>query len=156
MTAAAQGQTPLQDVAHSHRPTAETTELDREKESTTDLADSSKRDSTSTLRPNDEEPKATEEKDTASHVHEKTVLSLEESHSSDKEDEDEVEYPSGLKLAVISLALCLAVFLMALDNTIIATAIPKITDRFNSLDDIGWYASAYLLTTCALTLFFGK
>lgn len=42
------------------------------------------------------------------------------------------------------------------DNTIIATAIPKITDQFNSLDDVGWYGSAYLLTTCSVTLMFGK
>ena len=27
------------------------------------------------------------------------------------------------------------------DNSIIATAIPKITDQFDSLDDIGWYGS---------------
>ena len=74
----------------------------------------------------------------------------------DEHDEDVIEYPSGLKLAIISASLCLAVFLMALDNTIIATAIPKITDEFQSLGDIGWYASSYLLTTCALQLFFGK
>lgn len=55
--------------------------------------------------------------------------------------EDGSEYPTGLKLFLIIVALCLAVFLMCLDNTIIATAIPKITDQFNSLDDIGWYAS---------------
>ena len=42
------------------------------------------------------------------------------------------------------------------DNTIIATAIPKITDQFNSLDDVGWYGSSYLLTTCAVSLMFGK
>lgn len=28
--------------------------------------------------------------------------------------------------------------------------------RFNSIDDVGWYGSSYLLTTCAFTLFFGK
>ena len=55
---------------------------------------------------------------------------------------DGVEYPTGLKLNLISLALCLSVFLMALDNTIIATAIPKITDQFHSLADVGWYGSA--------------
>lgn len=38
------------------------------------------------------------------------------------------QYPTKWKLAVIMVALCLAVFCMALDNTIIATAIPKITD----------------------------
>lgn len=69
---------------------------------------------------------------------------------------DEVEYPSGAKLAIITVSLCLSVLLMALDNTIIATAIPKITDDFNSLNDVGWYGSAYLLTTCAFQLLFGK
>lgn len=42
------------------------------------------------------------------------------------------------------------------DNTIIATAIPRITTQFDSLNDVGWYASAYLLTTCAFQLMFGK
>ncbi|KAL8720385.1 MAG: hypothetical protein Q9225_002737 [Loekoesia sp. 1 TL-2023] len=69
---------------------------------------------------------------------------------------DEPEYPSGAKLAIITLALCLSVLLMALDNTIIATAIPRITDHFSSLNDVGWYGSAYLLTTCAFQLLFGK
>lgn len=83
-------------------------------------------------------------------------------HENEKEkalhggEDDNVDYPSGIKFAIISASLCLAVFLMALDNTIIATAIPKITDEFRSLDDVGWYASSYLLTTCALQLFFGK
>lgn len=70
--------------------------------------------------------------------------------------EDGTEYPTGLKLSLITLALCLAVFLMALDNAIIATAIPKISDQFQSLSDVGWYGSAYLLTTAALQLLFGK
>ncbi|KAK9778377.1 putative Efflux pump [Seiridium cardinale] len=70
--------------------------------------------------------------------------------------EDGVEYPKGTKLFLISLALCLSVFLMALDNSIIATAIPKISDDFHSLSDVGWYGSAYLLTTAALQLIFGK
>ncbi|KAK3496013.1 major facilitator superfamily-domain-containing protein [Neurospora crassa] len=70
--------------------------------------------------------------------------------------EDGVEYPTGLKLGLITIALCLSVFLMALDNSIIATAIPKITDQFHSLPDVGWYGSAYLLTTAALQLLFGR
>ncbi|OWP05819.1 hypothetical protein B2J93_937 [Marssonina coronariae] len=45
---------------------------------------------------------------------------------------------------------------IALDNTIIATAIPKITDQFHSLPDVGWYGSAYLLTTASFQLLFGK
>ncbi|KAJ3578724.1 hypothetical protein NPX13_g1837 [Xylaria arbuscula] len=70
--------------------------------------------------------------------------------------EDGTEYPSGTKLILISVALCLSVFLTALDNSIIATAIPAIAKQFNSLDDVGWYGSAYLLTTAALQLLFGK
>lgn len=42
------------------------------------------------------------------------------------------------------------------DNTIIATAIPKITTVFNSLGDVGWYGSSYLLTTTALQPSFGR
>jgi MFS family permease len=42
------------------------------------------------------------------------------------------------------------------DRTVLATAVPKITDEFNSISDIGWYASAFLLTSCSFMLFFGK
>ncbi|PQK17911.1 hypothetical protein BB8028_0009g01110 [Beauveria bassiana] len=73
------------------------------------------------------------------------------------EDDDGVEYPVAWKLGLITIALCLSVFCVALDNTIIATAIPRITDEFRgSVQDIGWYGAAYLLTTCAVQLIFGK
>ena len=39
---------------------------------------------------------------------------------------------------------------------IIATAIPKISDEFHSIEDIGWYASAYMLTGSSFMLLFGK
>ncbi|KAK6978224.1 major facilitator superfamily transporter [Favolaschia claudopus] len=68
----------------------------------------------------------------------------------------EENYLSGVKLVVLMFALGLAVFLVALDNTIIDTAVPKITDEFKSLNDVGWYSSAYLLTTAGTQLLFGK
>ncbi|KAK1997033.1 major facilitator superfamily transporter [Colletotrichum falcatum] len=71
-------------------------------------------------------------------------------------DERDTGYPGGTKLALIVAAACFSVFLMALDNCIIATAIPRITDEFNSLNDVGWYGSAYLLTTASIQLLFGK
>lgn len=55
---------------------------------------------------------------------------------------DEPEYPTGAKLGIIIASLCLSVFLMALDNTIIATAIPKITDQFKALNDVGWFVTS--------------
>ncbi|KAF3187666.1 hypothetical protein TWF788_001884 [Orbilia oligospora] len=70
--------------------------------------------------------------------------------------EEEIVYPSGAKVLLILVGLMLAVFLVALDQTIIATAIPKITDRFKSIDDIGWYGSAYFLTSTALQPTFGR
>ncbi|KAJ7096914.1 major facilitator superfamily domain-containing protein [Mycena epipterygia] len=70
---------------------------------------------------------------------------------------EEDDYPRGIKLALLTLALALAVFVVSLDNTIISTAIPKITDEFKSLDDVGWYGSAcVIITTAATQLLFGK
>ncbi|KAL9122049.1 MAG: hypothetical protein Q9187_001396 [Circinaria calcarea] len=65
-------------------------------------------------------------------------------------------YPSGWKLAVIILPLCLGILLVALDNTIIAVAIPEIATTFKSLTDVGWYGSGYLLTVTAFQPILGK
>jgi len=68
----------------------------------------------------------------------------------------EFEYPSMKKAMVIMAGLYLAIFLVALDRTIIGTAIPAITNEFDSFKDIGWYQSAYMLTTAGLQLLFGR
>ncbi|KAI1841605.1 hypothetical protein JX266_012158 [Neoarthrinium moseri] len=54
------------------------------------------------------------------------------------------------------LSIYLSIFLIALDQLIISIAIPQITNDFHSIEDIGWYGSAYLLTSCSFQLFFGK
>jgi hypothetical protein len=46
---------------------------------------------------------------------------------------------STIRRSLLYTALGLAVFCQALDNTIIATAIPRITDEFQSLNDVGWW-----------------
>jgi len=71
-------------------------------------------------------------------------------------EDDESKYPKALPLYLLTLGLVLSTFVVALDNTIIATAIPKITTVFNSLNDVGWYGSSYLLTTTSLQPSFGK
>ncbi|KAL8900472.1 MAG: hypothetical protein Q9207_005687 [Kuettlingeria erythrocarpa] len=70
--------------------------------------------------------------------------------------EEDAEHLTGIPLAILILGLCLATFFIALDNTILATAIPVITRALNSLDDAGWYGSAYQLTTTVLQPTFGK
>jgi MFS family permease len=43
-----------------------------------------------------------------------------------------------------------------LSKTIVATAIPRITQEFHSLDDIGWYGSAFFLTLSSFSQVWGK
>ncbi len=70
--------------------------------------------------------------------------------------ENSLYQPKSAKFWLILLSNFLALFLVALDRTIVATAVPRITDEFHSLGDIGWYASAYMLTTSASQLLFGR
>ncbi|KAI1121989.1 putative gliotoxin efflux pump [Nemania abortiva] len=69
---------------------------------------------------------------------------------------DEDEYPGGLRLTAIVVALVLSIFLASLDTTIITTAIPSITNEFHSLGDVGWYGSAVFFPLAALQSVWGK
>ncbi|SPJ85885.1 probable aflatoxin efflux pump AFLT [Fusarium torulosum] len=71
-------------------------------------------------------------------------------------EEEEHEWVTGWKLASMMTSLTLAAFVMLLDMSIISTAVPRITSDFHSLPDIGWYASAYNLSSAALQPLTGK
>ncbi|PMD41759.1 MFS general substrate transporter [Hyaloscypha variabilis F] len=78
-----------------------------------------------------------------------SVLEDDKQTAESKPQDVEVEagdYATGLALYVIAVGLGLGIFLVALDMSIVATAIPKITDQFHSLGDVSWYGSAYFLT----------
>lgn len=64
-------------------------------------------------------------------------------------DEDNNDYVTGLKLVIIVATVALILILLLLDTMVISTAIPRITDEFNSLADVGWYASAYQVGSAA-------
>jgi EmrB/QacA subfamily drug resistance transporter len=66
------------------------------------------------------------------------------------------EYPKGASLALIVFALALAIFLASLDMTIVATAIPKVTDEFHGLDKVSWYGSAFFMTNGGFQSSWGK
>ncbi|KAF3760414.1 MFS general substrate transporter [Cryphonectria parasitica EP155] len=68
----------------------------------------------------------------------------------------EEEYVTGMKLIVIVASLTLTLFLVILDTSIISTAVPQITDEFHSLQDVGWYASAYQLASASIQPLSGK
>ncbi|KAF2800322.1 MFS general substrate transporter [Melanomma pulvis-pyrius CBS 109.77] len=72
--------------------------------------------------------------------------SVEEQEATTPDDAPAEEYPTGKRLVPILLALVAAVFLVALDMTIIGTAIPKITDEFDGLNMVSWYGSVYFMT----------
>ncbi|KAI1153166.1 major facilitator superfamily domain-containing protein [Nemania diffusa] len=87
---------------------------------------------------------------------ENSMMDTSKSEQSEQSESSTAGHLTGFTLGITLLALCIATFCVALDNTIISTAIPAITDEFHALQDVGWYGSAYLLTTCALQLPFGK
>ncbi|USP74923.1 MFS general substrate transporter [Curvularia clavata] len=66
------------------------------------------------------------------------------------------DYPSGSRFFGLLVALMLTIFLVAMDMTIVATAIPRITQEFNSIPDIGWYGSAFFLTISSFAQLWGK
>lgn len=70
--------------------------------------------------------------------------------------EDTTQYPTGVRLIGTIVALILSIFLVALDMTIVSTAIPQITTDFSSLDQIGWYGSAFFLTVASFQSTWGK
>ena len=66
------------------------------------------------------------------------------------------EYITGLPFGLVILSIFLVTFLTFLDTSIISTAIPRITDDFHSLPDVGWYGSAYQLASATLQPLTGK
>ncbi len=66
------------------------------------------------------------------------------------------EYLKGYRLYFLLISLMFGTMLVAIDNTIIGVAVPKITTDFNALGDIGWYSSAYLIAVTALQPTYGK
>ncbi|KAI1198362.1 MFS general substrate transporter [Nemania serpens] len=63
---------------------------------------------------------------------------------------------SALEMSIIMAALCSALFLAALDATIVTTAIPTIVGEFNSPSGYTWVGAAYTLASSATVPSWGK
>lgn len=59
-------------------------------------------------------------------------------------------------IRAIVLGIMLAMFLGALDQTIVATALPTIGRDLHNVEDLSWVVTAYLLTATAVTPLYGK
>ncbi|KAE8349168.1 major facilitator superfamily domain-containing protein [Aspergillus coremiiformis] len=68
----------------------------------------------------------------------------------------EFEYPTDVNFVVVLVAICMSLVLTGLDSSMIATALPTITAHFGTIEDVGWYYSAYRLSSCSLQFVFGK
>ncbi|EOD43779.1 putative mfs multidrug protein [Neofusicoccum parvum UCRNP2] len=93
------------------------------------------------------------------HEHPEQKVSAAQETSKDVEAHQgppETVYPPTSVIIPIMAVIYLGLFVVALDRTILATAIPIITDDFNSLGDVGWYGSAYMLTGCTTQLLVGR
>ncbi|KLO81625.1 aflatoxin efflux pump AFLT [Fusarium fujikuroi] len=73
-----------------------------------------------------------------------------------RDDEENIVYPTGPKLWSTMASMAIACFLSGLDLTIVAVAVPSITDEFQTIADIGWYSAAYGMTLSAFVFFFGQ
>ncbi|KAI1739250.1 MFS general substrate transporter [Xylaria scruposa] len=63
---------------------------------------------------------------------------------------------TGLEMAAIMVALCSALFLAALDATIVTTAVPTIVGEFNAPSGYTWVGAAYTLGSSATVPSWGK
>lgn len=87
---------------------------------------------------------------------EKTEDNVQDLASVETLNEPKTEYPHGMRLVLIMISLMLSIFVVSLDNTILATAIPKITDEFDGLDKVAWYSSSYFMTYGGFQSTWGK
>ncbi len=76
--------------------------------------------------------------------------SIEQLESENGASQIKEEYPTGKLLIPILLAIIGTVFVVALDMTIVGTAIPKITDEFKGLNDVSWvsHLRGWLFSKC--------
>lgn len=101
-----------------------------------------------------EKPSATPKVDPESASTGTTVNENEKTEEKEKVDDN--NYMSGAPLILVSLSLGLSILLIALDQTIVATAIPVIVTDFHALNLLSWIGSAYFLTQTAFQPIFGK
>ncbi|KAI7423216.1 hypothetical protein KC336_g7940 [Hortaea werneckii] len=68
-------------------------------------------------------------------------------------NEAENQYPTGARFYSILISMAILMILGGLDASIVATAVPALTDHFHTIADVGWYSVAYRLPFCAFQCF---
>ena len=60
------------------------------------------------------------------------------------------------QIQIVFGSLMLGMLLAALDQTVLATALPTIVGEFSGIDHLSWVITAYLLTSTATVPLYGK
>lgn len=81
---------------------------------------------------------------------------LEVEGDGDADGEENIVYPTGLKLWLSMISLYLSMVFVGLDLTIVAVAVPSLTSQFNTVQDIGWYSSAYMVILSSFTFLYAQ
>ncbi|KAJ6521127.1 major facilitator superfamily domain-containing protein [Mycena capillaripes] len=63
---------------------------------------------------------------------------------------------TGKKLAIVFVAMLLSLLLIALDQTILSTALPRIASDFEAFSLQGWVATSFVLAQTVFLLFYGQ
>ncbi|KAK9414652.1 putative HC-toxin efflux carrier TOXA [Seiridium unicorne] len=108
---------------------------------------------------NNEQARTNVANDSTSLTSQKGTPTADETHRVNGENAvaaEEPMYPTGFRLVLIAGASIMGVFLISLDQTILGTAIPRITDEFGGLSDVSWYSAAYFMTFGGLEASWGK
>ncbi|KAL9089031.1 MAG: hypothetical protein Q9159_002749 [Coniocarpon cinnabarinum] len=100
---------------------------------------------------NQEDSNDSADKPKAQSIDEKAQAVLDNDHQDDASPKPTIASALATWAAVSTL-----VMLVWLDEGIVATAIPSISNQFNALSDVGWYGSSYLFALCSFQLPFGK
>lgn len=70
--------------------------------------------------------------------------------------QSQAEKMTTVQIVLLMSALCMSVFLAALDMTIVTTALPTIAEEFGSASGFVWVGSAFMLGSAAATASWGK
>ncbi|KAF8509592.1 MFS general substrate transporter [Hysterangium stoloniferum] len=76
--------------------------------------------------------------------------------TNDPVDDMTKDHLEGWALFVVMTGLILCLFLPALDQLILTTAIPRIVSQFNALSEISWIPNAYFLTMASFMIVYGQ
>ena len=117
---------------------------------TTSISDSTRKTTEKNSTNSEAEPRKNEQKTSV-----ENTVNVDVKSNPDVSSED-VQYPTGAKFWLLMFNLFAIIVLQSLDMSIVATAVPRITDHFHTVADVGWYAVAFRLGQCAFQFLYGK